>query len=76
MATACFLLVTFLPLPDFSVPSFFSFITLCTLLLPLVSDFVAIRLPSLDVKTVPISHHDPTTAGKLGILAAQHFPSI
>lgn len=28
MATACLRLVTFLPLPDFNVPSFFSFITL------------------------------------------------
>src|ERR1700728_324191 len=28
IATACFRLVTFLPLPDLSVPSFFSFITL------------------------------------------------
>ena len=28
IATACLRLVTFLPLPDFNVPSFFSFITL------------------------------------------------
>jgi DNA end-binding protein Ku len=35
MATACLRLVTFLPLPDFSVPSFFSFITLWILLRPL-----------------------------------------
>src|ERR1019366_4649225 len=32
MAMACFLLVTFLPLPDLSVPSFLSFISVSTLL--------------------------------------------
>ena len=40
MATACFRLVTFLPLPDFRVPSFFSFITLWTLARPLVAEFL------------------------------------
>src|ERR1035437_3134494 len=32
IAMACFLLVTFLPLPDLSVPSFLSFISVSTLL--------------------------------------------
>src|ERR1017187_6246116 len=32
MAMACFLLVTFLPLPDLSVPFFISFISVSTLL--------------------------------------------
>jgi hypothetical protein len=44
MATACLRLLTFLPLPDFSVPDLCSFITLRTLLLPLddADFFVAI----------------------------------
>jgi hypothetical protein len=40
IATACFLLVTFLPLPDLSVPSFFSFITLWTFARPFDEDEV------------------------------------
>jgi len=40
MATACFRLVTFLPLPDLSVPSFFSFITLWILRFPFELDDV------------------------------------
>ena len=35
IATACFRLVTFLPLPDFSVPFFFSRITVAILRFPL-----------------------------------------
>jgi hypothetical protein len=55
IATACLRLVTFLPLLDFSVPSFFSFITLWILFFPLESeleedrcvvDLVAINSPS------------------------------
>jgi hypothetical protein len=49
MATACFRLATFLPLPDLSVPLLCSFMTLWILRLPLAlmlefecDDFVAI----------------------------------
>src|SRR5262249_19797071 len=45
IATACLRLFTFLPLPDFSVPSLCSFMTLWTLLRPLAADFVAMIPP-------------------------------
>lgn len=44
-ATACLRLVTFFPLPDFSVPSLYSCITFSTLPLPLVAVFFAIANP-------------------------------
>lgn len=46
-ATACLRFVIFFPLPDFSVPSLYSCITLLTLLRPLDRFLVAVRLPYL-----------------------------
>lgn len=60
IATACFRLVTFLPLPDFSVPSLCSCITFLTLLRPADVDFFVAMFPALSLSRKVRTSNSPS----------------